>query len=173
MVALGQAAHGHGPDGLAVGHVAVPRYHRELLHTDDAVLEEDQTQGMLSNGPPQPRRRVSQEKPFICSQRQFDSHLLQRLGTQKSHGDLCPQRAHGSGGDDRQRGAWVQRNKRTTGQEGSENSQIRRREERRPSTLGFAREKGTCQMDKHENGHPREKEESVLEHEQAYSLEGW
>lgn len=42
MAALGEAAHGHWPNGLAVGHVAVARHHSQFLHTDDAVLEGDQ-----------------------------------------------------------------------------------------------------------------------------------
>ena len=38
MAALGEAAHDHGPEGLAVSHVTVPRSHSQFLHTDNAVL---------------------------------------------------------------------------------------------------------------------------------------
>lgn len=44
MAALGEAAHGHRPNGLAVGHITVPRHHGQFLHTDDAVLGGEQTQ---------------------------------------------------------------------------------------------------------------------------------
>lgn len=39
MAALGEAAHSHGPQSPAVSDVTVPRGHRQLLHTDDAVLQ--------------------------------------------------------------------------------------------------------------------------------------
>jgi hypothetical protein len=39
MAALGEAAHDHGPEGLAVSHVTVPRSHSQFLHTDNAVLQ--------------------------------------------------------------------------------------------------------------------------------------
>lgn len=48
MAALREAAHGHWPNGLAVSHVTVPRHHGQFLHTDDAVLEGEQTQGTLT-----------------------------------------------------------------------------------------------------------------------------
>lgn len=107
MAALGEAAHGHWPNGLAVGHVAVARHHSQFLHTDDAVLEGDQHRARSltarcatgrGGGP-------NRKRPSLPKHQDYGQSVLQsagpKAGRQMHHQDLRHQRAHHSRGDDR------------------------------------------------------------------------
>lgn len=65
MAALDEAAHGYWPNGLAVGHIAVPGHHGQFLHTDDAVLEGDQHRAR-SPMAHCAKRGEGKEKAFVC-----------------------------------------------------------------------------------------------------------
>lgn len=78
VAALGEAAHGHGPDGLAVGHITVPRHHGQFLHADDAVLEGSQTQGTLTKGDTARKEESRRKRPSSAEMSELQSKSTQQ-----------------------------------------------------------------------------------------------
>lgn len=78
MATLGEAAHSHWSNGHAVGHVTVPRRHGQFLHTDDAILEGDQTQGTFTKRDTAPRGETCRKRPSSADLPELQSKSIQQ-----------------------------------------------------------------------------------------------